>query len=101
MPRKGTRADRFADLAWNDLEDWAGGKILSRGRKYQQQGRVADLAVTDDGALIAWVDGSERYATRVAVDEEGLPESVCTCPYGTGLQARGGRGARIFETARK
>ena len=42
---------------------------------------MADLAVTDDGSLIAWVQGSERYATRVTMDENGLPDSICTCPY--------------------
>ena len=81
MPKKKTQLDRFADLTWNDIEAWAGGKIVSRGQNYQRQGRVADLAVTDDGSLIAWVDGSERYATRVVMDEDGLPDSICTCPY--------------------
>ena len=93
--------DRFADLTWDDIENWAGGKVVSQGRKYQQQGCVADLAVTADGGLIAWVDGSVRYAAKVVVDEEGLPDSVCTCPYGPGLQARGGRGARISAAGRK
>jgi uncharacterized Zn finger protein len=32
--------------------------------------------------LIAWVNGSERYATIVAIDAIGLPESTCTFPYG-------------------
>ena len=81
MPNKKTPLDRFSDLTWNDIETWAGGKIVSRGKNYQRQGRVADLAVTDDGSLIAWVDGSERYATRVVMDEDGLPDSICTCPY--------------------
>jgi uncharacterized Zn finger protein len=81
MPKKKTRLDRFSDLTWNDIEEWAGGKIVSRGKRYQRQGRVSDLAVTDDGSLIAWVDGTERYATRVVMDEEGLPNSICTCPY--------------------
>jgi uncharacterized Zn finger protein len=81
MPKKKTRLDRFSDLTWNDMEAWAGGKIVSRGKSYQRQGRVSDLAVTDDGSLIAWVDGTERYATRVSMDEEGLPDSICTCPY--------------------
>ena len=81
MPNKKTQLDRFSDLTWNDIEAWAGGKIVSRGQNYQRQGRVADLAVTDDGSLIAWVDGSERYATRVVMDEDGLPGSTCTCPY--------------------
>jgi uncharacterized Zn finger protein len=81
MPKKKTRLDRFSDLTWNDIEEWAGGKIVSRGRNYQRQGRVSDLAITEDGALIAWVDGTERYATRVVTDENGLPDSICTCPY--------------------
>ena len=81
MPHKKTQLDRFPDLTWNDIEAWAGGTIVSRGKNYQRQGRVTDLAVTEDGSLIAWVDGSERYATRVAMDEGGLPDSICTCPY--------------------
>ncbi|MDF1590667.1 MAG: hypothetical protein P1P89_04050 [Desulfobacterales bacterium] len=81
MPKKKTKLDRFADLTWNDLEEWAGSKIVSRGKNYQRQGHVSDLAVTEDDGLIAWVDGTERYATKVAMDDDGLPDSVCTCPY--------------------
>jgi uncharacterized Zn finger protein len=81
MPKKKTKLDRFFDLTWNDIEAWAGGTIVSRGQNYQRQGRVADLAITDDGSLIAWVDGSERYATRVVMDEDGLLDSICTCAY--------------------
>jgi len=81
MPRKKKQPKGFSDLTWNELEEWAGGKIVSRGRSYQQQGRVFDLAVTDDGSLIAWVKGTRRYSTRVTMDEDGLPDSTCTCPY--------------------
>jgi uncharacterized Zn finger protein len=81
MPKTKTQLDRFSDLTRNNIEAWAGVKIVSRGQNYQRQGRVSDLAVTDDGSLIAWVDGSERYATRVVMDEDGLPDSICTCPY--------------------
>ncbi len=81
MLDKKTPLDRFADLTWKDIETWAGGTIVSRGRNYQRQGRVTGLAVTDDGGLIAWVKGSERYATMVVMDEKGLPDSTCTCPY--------------------
>ncbi len=82
MPKKKTRLNPFLDLTWNDLEEWAGDRIVSRGKNYQRQGRVRDLAVTRDGGLVAWVDGTERYATRVVMDERGLPVSDCTCPYG-------------------
>ena len=81
MTKKKTRLDRFSDLTWNDIEEWAGGRIGDRGRRYQQQGRVSDLAATDDGSLVAWVNGTEFYATRVIMREDGLPVSVCTCPY--------------------
>jgi uncharacterized Zn finger protein len=81
MPKKKTRLNQFSDLTWNDIKEWVGGKIVSRGKSYQRQGRVSDLAVTDDGSLIAWVDGTERYATRVVTDEDGLLDSICTCPY--------------------
>ncbi len=81
MPKKKTRLDRFSDLTWTDIEEWAGGKIGSRGKSYQRQGRVSDLAVTDGGSLIAWVEGTERYATKVVMDDDGLPDSICTCPY--------------------
>jgi len=83
MPKEKTKLHRFSDLTWIDIEAWAGGKIISRGQNYQRQGRVADLAVTDEGSLIAWVDGSARYATRVGMDEDSRPDSICTCPYGS------------------
>ena len=81
MPKKKTQVDRFADLTWNDFEEWAGSKIVSRGKSYQHQGFVSDLAQTDDGSLVAWVNGTERYATRVVMGDDGLPESICSCPY--------------------
>lgn len=81
MPKKKPKLDRFADLTWNDLEDWAGSKIVSRGKNYQDQGRVCDLATTEDHGLIAWVGGTERYATKVIMGDDGLLEAICTCPF--------------------
>ena len=81
MPKKNTLWKQFSDLTWSDLEDWAGSRIVGRGRAYQQQGRVSGLSLTEDAALLAWVDGTERYATRVFIDEHGLPASICSCPY--------------------
>jgi uncharacterized Zn finger protein len=68
-------------LTWDDLEEWAGNKIVTRGRNYQKQGRVSDLVKTEDNCLIAWVDGTELYATKVTMEDDGLPDSICTCPY--------------------
>ena len=74
MPKK-KPLDRFSDLTWDDLEEWAGSRIVGRGRSYQKNGRVADLAVTENCTLIARVSGSKRYTTRVDMDKKGLPES--------------------------
>lgn len=71
----------FAELTWDDLADWAGDRIVSRGKGYQNMGRVRDPAVTEDGGLVAWVDGTQRYAVKVVMTDDGLPDSVCTCPY--------------------
>lgn len=81
MPKKKTLWKRFADLSWDDLNHWVGSKIVSQGRNYQQQGRITDLAITEAGVLIAWVNCSERFATRVVMNPDGLPESLCSCPY--------------------
>lgn len=76
------RAAKIAALRALDAEglrEWAGPRIFVRGQQYAR-GHVTDLAHTSDGALLAWVHGSERYATLVDIDEHG-PESFCTCPY--------------------
>jgi len=74
------RSDPFPDLDWATLEAWAGPKTLSRGKEYQRSRRVRSLARSRDGTLVAWVDGSEPYATAVTFDD-GLV-SECTCPVG-------------------
>jgi uncharacterized Zn finger protein len=81
MSKKNTLRKQFSALTWSDLEEWAGSRIVGRGRSYQQQQRVSELSLTQDDALIAWVDGTEKYATKVNMDERGLPESICSCPY--------------------
>ncbi|MBU4567282.1 MAG: hypothetical protein KKE29_21400 [Proteobacteria bacterium] len=68
----------FADLTWDQLKEWAGTKIVARGKSYLTN--VEKPAVTEDGGLLAWVLGTERYATHVwFMDNELL--SLCTCPY--------------------
>ncbi len=76
-----TPSQHFESLSWDDLVAWAGSKVAGRGRDYQREGRVKNLAMTAGGGLIASVVGSERYAVRVRMDEEGTLESRCTCPY--------------------
>jgi len=79
--RKKTPADPFSQLTWENLEEWAGNRIVTRGRSYHRRGAVQNLARTADGALLAWVQGSWRYATRVSIQDRKQLESECTCPY--------------------
>lgn len=71
----------FEKLTWEDLRDWAGDRVVRRGKSYKS--RVEDLACTSDGALLAWVEGGDRYATRVRCTATGKLSSTCTCPYGS------------------
>ncbi|RIK62280.1 MAG: hypothetical protein DCC65_17725 [Planctomycetota bacterium] len=81
-----TTTNRWASLTWEDVDRWAGNRSASRGRNYQRQGRIADLAVTEDGKLLASVMGTERYATTVWFEGKSARspkiESKCTCPVG-------------------
>lgn len=77
---KKTKSTPFAALTWDDLDAWAGPSILSRGRSYQRSGRVQKLAHTVSGGILAWVQGTFRYVTRVEMDKKTLVAS-CICPY--------------------
>jgi uncharacterized Zn finger protein len=81
MKKEPSKRNLFERLDWDDLEQWAGSKILSRGQGYQRSHRVKELAQTQTGALVAWVYGEQKYATEVDF-KDGELISVCTCPYG-------------------
>jgi uncharacterized Zn finger protein len=68
-------------LTAQTIRAWAGETIFKRGQDYQLRGRVRDLAATESGGLVAWVQGTSRYSTNVTLDPPGL-SSRCTCPYG-------------------
>src|SRR5204863_3362239 len=70
-----------ARITLAQLRSWAGERVFKRGQDYELRGRVRELAATEAGVLVAWVQGGERYATRVTLLTEGLA-SDCTCPYG-------------------
>ncbi len=69
----------FAELTWEDLKEWAGSRVVARGKSYRHA--VEDLRLTTDGRLLAWVEGGDRYATVVSLSKAGKLSSVCTCPY--------------------
>ncbi|MBW6498927.1 MAG: SWIM zinc finger family protein [Bacteroidales bacterium] len=52
---------------------------MGRGKTYIKN--VTDLAMTESGGLIAWVSGSEDYATHVEVGVGGEFDWFCSCPY--------------------
>lgn len=72
----------LGDLTYADLDQWAGEKIRTRGKSYIK--RVDGLCRTSDDELVAWVSGTEEYATLVHLDPSGEHEWFCTCPYDWG-----------------
>ncbi|MDO8871950.1 MAG: SWIM zinc finger family protein [Methanoregula sp.] len=74
-------SDPFLNLESKNLIDWAGTKNLSLGRQYQTEGRVHELARSKNGAIVAFVNGTEQYTT-VVYFEKGM-KSICTCPVGS------------------
>ncbi|MDN5941049.1 MAG: SWIM zinc finger family protein [Nitrospira sp.] len=79
--QKHSQADPLKNLTWDDLQEWAGAAMLSRGQRYQRSGQVHDLARISRGGLVAWVQGTHRYATMVE-SEDNVLNTACTCPYG-------------------
>ncbi|MBU3982220.1 MAG: hypothetical protein KJ985_01780 [Proteobacteria bacterium] len=71
--------ESLLSLTWEDLRQWAGSTIMGRGKTYIKN--VSDLARTESGGLIAWVAGTEDYATNVEADEDGELDWFCSCPY--------------------
>ena len=86
VQRLGQRKDTFmtnsdARIALSQLRARAGEAVFKRGQDYELRGRVRKLAATAEGGLVAWVQGSVRYATRVILRADQLA-SDCMCPYG-------------------
>lgn len=69
-------------LDFDDLHHWAGEKIVNRGKSYVKY--VDQPARTENNTLVAWVTGTERYATSVRIDDDGSLDHFCTCPYSWG-----------------
>lgn len=72
----------FLNLTWEDLKDWAGERIVGRGKSYRRN--VEDIRIAPDGALVASVHGTELYSTRAGLNANDELFSECTCPYSWG-----------------
>ena len=83
---KVSRNEGWNALSWDDLTEWAGSRSVERARAYQKQGRVHDLAISEDGRLLSTVTGGARYAVTVWCEPSpkgrGAIYSRCTCPVG-------------------
>ena len=55
--------------------------ILTRGRDYFQNGRVADLSLDGDDRWEVEVQGSEPYHITIGQQPDGSLDCECTCPY--------------------
>jgi len=69
-------------LTFDILATWAGEAVFQRGRAYHKAGNVRNLVHTSEGGLLATVDGTRKYTTRLFQEEGGKLASECTCPYG-------------------
>ncbi len=56
-------SDTLRKLTPDDLREWTGSKIFSRGKSYIRN--VDGLSCMEDGTLTAWVSGSDEYATSI------------------------------------
>ncbi|MFW6153844.1 MAG: SWIM zinc finger family protein [Planctomycetota bacterium] len=78
--------DLWKSLTWHTLDSWVGGRSATRGRSYQRQGRVEQLGLLPDGAILATVRGTTRYVVKVegtsGAAADVLLEATCTCPVG-------------------
>lgn len=84
VAKKKKQTEPSTGLSWSDFKEWAGSKVISGGKSHQQQGRVSELAMLEDGALIAWVAGSRRYATgfpKNGQDGTGLTKIRSPWPF--------------------
>lgn len=73
---------KFADLTWQELEAWAGPRVVDRGKRYTK--RVRALGIASRGGLAARVTGTAMYATWVDRREGGDLVSCCSCPFAWG-----------------
>lgn len=83
--RSASDCPQWSEITWEDLEAWADPGSLERGEGYFHGGNVRSLAITPGGELLAWVEGTERYAVQIALaprDESPRLASLCTCPVG-------------------
>lgn len=82
----GEQARWLAALSDATLTHLAGPTVLGRGKTYARDGSVQEpemsaLQGRERIALVAQVQGSERYDVRVAIDHRDALSGACDCPH--------------------
>ena len=70
--------NQFSELTWSDLILWAGKKTVQEGQKCQQGSNVKQLALTESGGILAWVEAEEIFSTRVEYNADEITTD-CSC----------------------
>lgn len=67
----------------DNLKYWASLRIISRGKKYYQDGNVVSLEILDDNKISAEVIGNapEPYKVEISWDRQNMPVVTCNCPF--------------------
>ncbi len=68
----------FINITLDDIDAWVEGSTADTGKEIQQQGGINHLCLTEDGDLLAWVEGSSRHAVMIFFEDQILT-SVCSC----------------------
>lgn len=68
---------RIVDFDWHDMFT---SLILSRGKKYFDEGRVGCVQRIGN-TYIAYVQGTEDYEVEITIADGSTKEMHCTCPY--------------------
>lgn len=69
----------FCSMTSDDIDAWVAGPTADAGKNIQEKGDVSELSLTEEGDLLAWVEGSPRHAVMVFFEDQILT-SVCSCP---------------------
>lgn len=73
---KVSRNESWSVLNWDDLTEWAGSRSVDRGRAYQKQRRVHELAISDDGRFLATVTGGVHPERSLAIYRQRVDDHL-------------------------
>lgn len=76
---------KLPNLTEADIRELATDRSFERGRSYYNGGAITDAVLQGD-ELIAECEGSdyEPYQVSITLDENGVADTDCTCPYDWG-----------------